>query len=289
MPYDPNIHHRRSIRLPGHDYAQPGAYFVTICTHKRECVLGDIANGHMQLNGMGEIVARFWLQVPLHFPSVIIDACVTMPNHGHALIITTDAGRGVVATPSATPNPPRDTVDAGWGRETQPLRNPADPGAAIRRGVVATPSAAPNHTPDPRRGAADMGRGGETQPLRTPGDPGAAIRRGVVATPVVATPVVATPVATRHPAGPGEGGETPPLRPPTLGQIVAFYKYQTTKIINQMRDMVGVRFWQRNYWEHVIRNEAEMQRIRDYIHTNPARWSDDQLHPDARANRFNQD
>jgi hypothetical protein len=111
----------------------------------------------------------------------------------------------------------------------------------------------------------------------------------VVATPVVATPVVATPVATRHPAGPGEGGETPPLRPPTLGQIVAFYKYQTTKIINPMRDMVGARFWQRNYWEHVIRSDAEMQRIQEYIQTNPARWSDDQLHPDARPNRFNQD
>ena len=47
MPYDPNIHHRRSIRLPQYDYAQPGAYFVTICTHERECVLGDIVHGRM--------------------------------------------------------------------------------------------------------------------------------------------------------------------------------------------------------------------------------------------------
>ena len=194
-------------------------------------MLGDTANGRMELNDLGDIVARFWLQVPVRFPSVIIDACVTMPNHGHAIIVITDACRGVVATPVAG--------GAEQGRETQPLRNPADPGANIRRGVVSTPIA----TPDPRRAAVD----------------------------------------------PRQGGETTPLRPLTLGQIVAFYKYQTTKTINQMRDMVGMRFWQRNYWEHVIRSDAEMQRIREYIQTNPARWSDDQLHPDARANRFNQD
>jgi putative transposase len=243
MPYDPNIHHRRSIRLPGYDYAQPGAYFVTICTHERECVLGDVVNGRAELNDFGNLVARFWSQVPVRFPGVIIDACVTMPNHGHAIIVITEPGRGVVDTPNATsdvtPDPPRDAVDAGWGGETPPLRNPAHPNADIRRGVVATP--------------------------------------------------VAMPAPARYPTDPRQGGETPPLRRLTLGQIVAFYKYQTTKTINQMRDMVGIRFWQRNYWEHVIRNEAEMQRIREYIRTNPARWSDDQLHPDARANRFNQD
>ena len=68
-----------------------------------------------------------------------------------------------------------------------------------------------------------------------------------------------------------------------MGQIVAYYKYQTTKAINLIRGMPGTKFWQRNYWEHVIRNEAEMDRIREYIETNPARWSDDQLHPAAQA------
>jgi len=77
-----------------------------------------------------------------------------------------------------------------------------------------------------------------------------------------------------------QGGETPPLRP-TLGQIVAYFKYQTTKAINQMRDMPGAPVWQRNYWEHVIRNEAELARIRQYIADNPARWTEDQLNPAA--------
>jgi hypothetical protein len=47
-------HHRRSIRLPGYDYTQPGAYFITICTLNRECLFGEIANGEMVMNEMGE-------------------------------------------------------------------------------------------------------------------------------------------------------------------------------------------------------------------------------------------
>ena len=60
MAYDPDKHHRRSIRLKGHDYAQPGAYFVTICTRKRECLLGHAVNGEMRLNDAGEIARRCW-------------------------------------------------------------------------------------------------------------------------------------------------------------------------------------------------------------------------------------
>jgi putative transposase len=60
-----------------------------------------------------------------------------------------------------------------------------------------------------------------------------------------------------------------------------------TKRINQMRAMPGRPVWQRNYWEHVIRNEESLNRIRAYIETNPARWAEDQLHPDAPPNRFN--
>jgi len=69
--------------------------------------------------------------------------------------------------------------------------------------------------------------------------------------------------------------------------ICAITKYQTTKSINQMRETQGVRFWQRNYWEHVIRNETNLNRIRQYVGTNPVHWADDQLHPNAPPNRFN--
>ena len=84
------------------------------------------------------------------------------------------------------------------------------------------------------------------------------------------------------------GGETPPLRP-TLGQIIAYYKYETTKAINLRRNMPGAPVWQRNYWEHVIRNEAELARIRLYIADNPARWTEDRLNPAAQSVRFRQE
>ena len=53
MPFDPDIHHRRSIRLRGYDYSQAGAYFVTVCVQKNECLFGDVANGEMPLNDAG--------------------------------------------------------------------------------------------------------------------------------------------------------------------------------------------------------------------------------------------
>jgi len=56
MKDDPEKHHRRSIRLKGHDYSRAGAYFVTICTQNRECLFGDIVDGEMILNKNGEIV-----------------------------------------------------------------------------------------------------------------------------------------------------------------------------------------------------------------------------------------
>lgn len=55
MPYDPQRHHRRSIRLPGYDYTRAGAYFVTLVTHDRECLFGEIVGGEMRLNTWGEI------------------------------------------------------------------------------------------------------------------------------------------------------------------------------------------------------------------------------------------
>ena len=64
MRYDPEKHHRRSIRLKGYDYTRAGAYFVTICTKDRACLFGDVADGVMRLNQMGQIVRQCWLAIP---------------------------------------------------------------------------------------------------------------------------------------------------------------------------------------------------------------------------------
>ena len=87
MAYDPDKHHRRSIRLPQYDYAQPGVYFVTICTHEHECILGEVVDGVMILNDWGIVANRFWDEVAAHFCGVAIDAHVIMPNHTHANIV----------------------------------------------------------------------------------------------------------------------------------------------------------------------------------------------------------
>ena len=62
MPYkfDPDIHHRRSIRLKDYDYSQAGAYFLTVCTQNRECLFGEITSGRMMLNEAGKTVQAAW-------------------------------------------------------------------------------------------------------------------------------------------------------------------------------------------------------------------------------------
>jgi len=85
MPYNPDIHHRRSIRLPGYDYAQPGAYFITACTHNRECLFGDIVDRAMRLNDVGRIVAEEWIKTGTIRPEITLDEWVVMPNHFHGV------------------------------------------------------------------------------------------------------------------------------------------------------------------------------------------------------------
>ena len=67
---------------------------------------------------------------------------------------------------------------------------------------------------------------------------------------------------------------------PALGKIVAYFKYQSTKHINQHRNTPGTRIWQRNYHDHIIRDDPDLQRIRQYVQDNPMKWALDQLHPD---------
>ena len=56
MRFNPECHHRRSIRLKGYDYSQPGAHFITICTQDRACLVGEVVDGEMRLNDAGRMV-----------------------------------------------------------------------------------------------------------------------------------------------------------------------------------------------------------------------------------------
>jgi len=177
MPYNSDIHHRRSIRLRDYDYSQAGAYFITICAHNHESLFGEIADGAMRLNAAGEIVADEWQKLAQVKEEIELDEWMVMPNHLHGILIFTD--------------------NAGAIHEL-PLRM--------------------------------------TQTQR---------------------------------------------RQMALPKLVGRFKMLSAKQINMLRNTPGIPLWQRNYWEHIIRDEADLRRIREYISSNPARWELDELHPDA--------
>ena len=90
MPYDPERHHRRSVRLRGYDYSSPGKYFVTICVQHRERLYGEVINGEMKLNDAGLMVEKWWLELANKFPLIDLDEHVIMPNHLHGIIVIVD-------------------------------------------------------------------------------------------------------------------------------------------------------------------------------------------------------
>ena len=87
MKFEPEKHHRQSIRLRNYDYSQPKYYFLIICTHKKQCWLGEIKSDQMHLNQIGKIVAREWLHTPKIRPNVQLDQWIIMPNHLHGIVI----------------------------------------------------------------------------------------------------------------------------------------------------------------------------------------------------------
>ncbi len=79
------------------------------------------------------------------------------------------------------------------------------------------------------------------------------------------------------------GAETAPLRETTLGQMIGYFKYQSTKQINLLQQTPGISVWQRNYYEHIIRDENDLNKIREYIAYNPLQWDWDQENPNRLA------
>lgn len=87
MPLYKNKYRTTSIRWDKWDYRNPGAYFVTICTKNRISYFGECIDKKMHLNDVGEIIDKYWKEIPQHFPNVILDEFVVMPNHLHGIII----------------------------------------------------------------------------------------------------------------------------------------------------------------------------------------------------------
>ena len=139
--FNPQKHHRRSIRLKGYDYTQAGAYFITLVTYQRECLFGEVAGSVMQLNPAGEMVRCGWQGLENRFPNIILDEFTIMPNHFHGIIVIFDVGallaapafesdaidknatnQGAASSAPTKPNPCQPWGGATSGGETPPLR-----------------------------------------------------------------------------------------------------------------------------------------------------------------------
>ena len=77
---------RRSVRLPGFDYAADGAYFVTICADRRRCIFGDMVRGRVVPTRVGGIIVDEWNRTATLRPEISQDGFVLMPNHVHGIV-----------------------------------------------------------------------------------------------------------------------------------------------------------------------------------------------------------
>ncbi|MCO5196109.1 MAG: hypothetical protein M9930_22855 [Anaerolineae bacterium] len=176
--YDPHKHRRQSMRLAGYDYTGYGAYFVTICAYRGQCIFGKVEEHAMLPNDLGRIVTEEWRATGVRRQShVRLDAFQLMPNHFHAII---------------------------WI-----IGNAHSESGASR--IFSQP---------------------QSQSLST---------------------------------------------------IIGSFKAAVTRAANDVARPI----WQRNYYDHIIRNDTALARIRTYIDNNPAQWAVDKLYPDATPNPFN--
>ena len=107
MKYNPNVHHRHSIRLKGYDYTKEGAYFITICTHNRKNIFRNIvgvgATRWVALNDYGEIAKNEWLKTEIIRKNIRLGKFIIMPNHMHGIIFVTDTLCGDSGRPTGSP------------------------------------------------------------------------------------------------------------------------------------------------------------------------------------------
>ena len=220
--YNPNIHHRKSIRLKGYDYSQAGLYFITICVNRRGNPLwlpfGNIKNGEMMLNDAGRMVENEWWKLPQRFSNIELHEYVAMSNHFHAIIEI------VGATLVVDQNDEKKTVAQNDRNEQNNLAQP--------------------ETVQPETVQSEM-----VQPENQMGQP---------------------------------QGIAPTAKPKTVGDMVgAFQSIVTVEYIRGVKQLgwqpFNGKLWQRNYWEHIIRDELSYQRISEYIINNPKNWDNDKL------------
>ncbi len=96
-----NTRNRKTIRLKGYDYCQPGAYFVTIISWRRECVFTVVEGGENRLNSIGKVIESVLHKVSHNFRLARVEAFVIMPNHIHAIIVIDESEEKMAHPPEA--------------------------------------------------------------------------------------------------------------------------------------------------------------------------------------------
>lgn len=177
-----NKYRIESARLKDWDYSKPGAYFVTIVAFERENLFGNIENNKMILNGAGKNAHGCWIDIPIHFPHVVLDEFIIMPNLIHGIIFIID----------------RNFIKPVETQNFASLRN------------------------------------------------------------------------EKHKTTPGNqfGPQSK-----NLGSIIRGFKIGVTGWYRE--NGIYKTIWQSRFHDHIIRNEIELQRIRQYIISNPPNWNND--------------
>ena len=235
--YNPEIHHRRSIRLKGYDYASEGLYFVTICTQNRECLFGEIKNDEMMLNDAGRMVEKWYLKTQDKVPDIVCHEMVIMPNHFHCI----------------------------W--ENVGLHGASAVGADLRVRPVENNDGHINEGTHIGNGNTRMILEGahigneNTQLILEGAHIGAPLR---------------DPVLDKTELGTHTGSP--------LSMVVRWFKTMSTnEYIRGVNELGWTPFerklWQRNYYEHIIRDDASLLNIAYYIENNAANWQDDDFYP----------
>jgi len=260
MKFNPEIHHRRSIRLRNYNYSGAGIYFITINTHKRKHLFGTIIHGKMELNNFGKIICEEWLKTAdIRYCEIELDEWIIMPDHFHAILIITgcDCRRG---DPQVAPTEGIDipTVDLQVA-PTEGIDIPTvDPQVAPTEGID-IPTVDLQVAPTEGIGIPTV----NLQVAPTEGIDIPTVDLQVAPTEGIDIPTVDLQVAKSTqryiPNGP---------KPRSLGAIMAGFKSASTRRINIVRNMPGMPVWQRNYYEHIIQSMEELFIIRKYIRRN---------------------
>ena len=100
MPYDPEWHHRNSIRLAEYNYTQSGAYFITVCAYQRMPLFGEIRQGIMNPTEGGQLIEQCWNNLPNRFATIALDVFTLMPDHVHGILIIKRNSATALPSPS---------------------------------------------------------------------------------------------------------------------------------------------------------------------------------------------